>query len=71
MPQAPQYVSVFTFAQFGLHGEVKVFSVVCGVDDTEERGGCLAVEPKGRKQESLISSFVLQASLEQVWQTVW
>lgn len=60
-------VLLLTLVQFGLHNEIQVLGVVFGVNDAEERAGGFVVEPEGREEESLISPFVLQASLEKVW----
>lgn len=53
-----------TFAQLGLHAELQVLAAVFGVDDAVERSGRPALELEGGQKESLISPFVLQASLE-------
>lgn len=60
-----------TFAQFGLHNELQVLVVVFGVEHTEQRGRGPVLEPEGGEEKRLIPAFVLQASLEQVWQAVW
>lgn len=60
-----------TLAQFGLHAELQILGVVSGVDYAVEGGGGLVLESEGREEESFVSPFVLQASLEQVWQAVW
>lgn len=53
-----------TFVQLGLHAELQVLAVVLRVDHAVERSGRPALELEGRQEESLISPFVLQASLE-------
>lgn len=56
-----------TLVKFGLHIELQVLGVIFGVDDTEERGGGPVLQPEGGEEERLVSTFVLQASLKQVW----